>query len=80
VAEDLKIQPMPSALVWLRFDGTNDRVQARPMTAAGAFGSTSDLSAAGADAETPQISMASTTGTAAATWERNGVVQASRGP
>jgi hypothetical protein len=69
-----------SALVWLRFDGTNDRVQARPMTAAGAFGSTSDLSAAGADAETPQIAMASTTGTAAATWERNGVVQASRGP
>jgi len=69
-----------SVLVWLRFDGTNDRVQARPMTAAGAFGSTSDLSAAGADAEAPQVSMASTTGTAAATWERNGVVQASRGP
>ena len=69
-----------SVITWLRFDGVNDRVQARPITAAGAFGATSDLSAAGADAETPQVAIAKTTGDAVATWERAGTVQVARGP
>ena len=69
-----------SVVTWLRFDGVNDRVQARPMTAAGAFGATSDLSAAGADAETPQVAIAKTTGDAVAAWERAGTVQVARGP
>ena len=69
-----------SVVTWLQFDGVNDRVQARPMTAAGAFGATSDLSAAGADAKTPQVAIAKTTGAAVATWERAGTVQVARGP
>lgn len=69
-----------SVFTWLRFDGAADRVQARTMTAAGAFGSTQSLSAVGADGETPQIAVAATTGAAVAAWERIGVVQAARGP
>ena len=69
-----------SALTWVRFDGANDRVKARPVSAAGAFGSTSSLSAAGADAEAPQVAMAANTGAAVVTWTRAGAVQASRGP
>ena len=69
-----------SVLTWTRFDGTNDRVQARPVSAAGAFGSTSSPSAAGADAEAPQVAMAANSGAAVVTWTRAGAVQASRGP
>jgi hypothetical protein len=70
-----------SAFTWLRSDGTNDRVQERPMSAAGAFGATNPaLSAAGADAETPQVAMAATTGKVVLAWERAGVIQASTGP
>lgn len=71
-----------SVFTWLRFDAANgvDRVQARTMTAAGAFGGTQTLSVLGVDAETPQIAVAATTGAAVATWERGNVVQASRGP
>jgi hypothetical protein len=66
--------------VWLRFDGTNDRVEARTMSAAGALGAVQTVSAAGADAKTPQVAIGATSGPAVATWERAGVVQASRGP
>ena len=69
-----------SVFVWLRFDGANDRVQARSMTAAGAFGAVQTVSAAGADALTPEVAYGSTSGPAVATWERAGLVQASRGP
>jgi hypothetical protein len=69
-----------SVFTWVRFDGVNDRVQAKPMTAAGAFGTTVNLSTAGADAETPQVAIAANTGAAVVTWERDGIVQASRGP
>jgi hypothetical protein len=69
-----------SVFVWLRFDGANDRLQARTMTAAGALGAVQTVSAAGADAETPQVAIGATSGPAVATWERAGVVQASRGP
>jgi hypothetical protein len=66
--------------VWLRFDGANDRLQARTMSAAGALGAVQTISAAGADALTPQVAIGSSSGPAVATWERAGVVQASRGP
>jgi hypothetical protein len=71
-----------SVVTWVRFDSVsgNDRVQAKPMTAAGAFQATQDLSPTGADAETPQVAMAADTGFAAVTWERAGVIQAARGP
>jgi len=69
-----------SIFTWLRFDGTVDRVQARAMNVAGSLQATFDLSAAGVDAETPQVDMAATSGDAVATWERGGTVQASVGP
>jgi hypothetical protein len=69
-----------SVITWLRFDGANDRVQARTVSAAGALGAITDLSAAGADAETPQVAVAANTGAAVATWERNSTVQVARGP
>jgi hypothetical protein len=69
-----------SAFTWLRFDGTNDRVQERPMTAAGVFGGTTTIPTAAVDAETPQIAMAATNGKVVLTWELAGVIQASRGP
>jgi hypothetical protein len=69
-----------SAFTWLRFDGTNDRVQERPMTAAGVFGGTNPALSPAGDAETPQIAMAATTGKVIVTWELAGVIQASIGP
>jgi hypothetical protein len=69
-----------SVFTWLRFDGAFDRAQVRTMNAAGTLAATVDLSAAGADAESPQVAIAATTGDVAATWERSGVVQASTGP
>jgi hypothetical protein len=72
-----------SVFVWARFDAANavDRVQARSMNAAGGLAATQTLSAAGpGDGKTPQVAMAPVTGSAVATWERAGVVQASRGP
>jgi hypothetical protein len=69
-----------SVFVWLRFDGANDRVQARSMTAAGSLGGVQTLSDAGADALTPQVAIGASSGPAVATWERADVVQASRGP
>lgn len=69
-----------SAFAWLRSDGTADRVQARTMTAAGAFGSVADLSAAGTDAEAPQIAMGANSASIVAVWERAGTIQVTRGP
>ena len=69
-----------SVFVWLRFDGANDRVEARSMTAGGSLGNIQTLSDAGADALTPQVAIGASSGPAVATWERADVVQASRGP
>lgn len=69
-----------SAYTWLRFDGTVDRVQARTMNAAGTFAGVVDLSAAGVDAEAPQVAMAATTAAIVVTWERAGAIQFSKGP
>jgi hypothetical protein len=41
--------------VWERFDGANFRVQARTRSASGVLGSVQDLSAAGQNAEEPQV-------------------------
>ena len=65
---------------WLRFDGANDVVQARSLSAAGALGGVQNVSVTGADAVTPEVAIGSTSGPAVATWVRAGVVQASRGP
>ena len=69
-----------SAFAWLRSDGTNDRVQARTMSAAGAFAGVVDLSVAGADASTPEISMAANNGAIVAVWERSDTIQVTKGP
>ena len=71
-----------SVVTWVRFDAANgvDLVQALVINAAGGLGSVQTLSAAGADAETPQVAVAANTGAAVVTWERADVIQASRGP
>ena len=50
------------------------------MGPAGGLGGFTSLSPAGADAETPQVAVAGTSGAAVVTWVRAGAVQASRGP
>jgi hypothetical protein len=70
-------------ITWARLDPVSgfDRIQARTITSAGALGgTTSDLSAVGADASAPQVSVASTNGAAVVTWERAGGAQVSKGP
>ena len=69
-----------STFTWLRFDGTNDIVQARRISPAGAVGGTFTLAAVGVDAQTPQVAVASDTATAAVVWERGGIIQVSTGP
>jgi hypothetical protein len=61
--------------VWQGFDGTNTIVQGRRIAADGALGPVRDLSAAGADANSPRVA-ADTVGNAIAVWRRfNGSVQ-----
>jgi len=54
---------------WTRFDGLNDRIQARTLSASGVLGSVQDLSAALQDAEEPQVAI-DAGGNALAVWER----------
>jgi hypothetical protein len=70
--------------VWTRFDGTNVRVQAALRPAAGPWQPAATLSAAGQDADDPQISFDST-GRALAVWSHtdaplSAVIQASIRP
>jgi DNA-binding beta-propeller fold protein YncE len=58
-----------SVFVWQRFDGTNERIQARTLSAAGIRGSTRTLSAAGGDALFPQVEV-DPNGNAVFAWER----------
>jgi hypothetical protein len=58
-----------AVFVWERYDGTNERIQARTLSAAGVRGSTQTLSAAGGDALYPQVEV-DTNGNAVFAWER----------
>jgi 6-phosphogluconolactonase (cycloisomerase 2 family) len=77
-----------AVFVWKRFDGTSPgscchRIQARARSAAGALDAIQTLSAAGQQADGPQVAV-SPGGTAVATWWRsdgaNNRVQAATGP
>jgi hypothetical protein len=58
-----------ATFVWERWDGSNERIQARTLSAAGTRGSTQTLSAAGGDALYPQVEV-DPNGSAVFTWER----------
>jgi hypothetical protein len=58
-------------VVWERFDGTNHRVQARTRTAGGDLLATQTLSAAGHDANDPQVAVNPSTGDAVVVWQRS---------
>jgi hypothetical protein len=59
-----------AVFTWRRFDGTNQRIQARARTAAGALGPVQTLSAAGRNATVPQLGVDSV-GDAVFTWQRS---------
>jgi len=59
-----------AVFTWVRSDGTNDRVQARTRSAAGALSAVQDLSAAGQDATDPQVAVDGD-GDAEFTWVRS---------
>jgi hypothetical protein len=67
--------------VWVRFDGTNRRVQMRRRAADGTLGSVQNLSAAGQHANSPQVAV-TPNGIAHFVWERsdgsNRIVQTRR--
>ncbi len=69
--------------VWRRDDGTNDIIQAAIRPPGGSFGTPVDLSAAGQDANGPQVS-AAPDGTTTAVWRRsngaNFIIQAATRP
>ncbi len=69
--------------VWSRFDGSNERVQARTISSAGVLGTLKNLSAVGRSSILPQVE-SDLQGDAVAIWEgSDGTyqrVQASRGP
>jgi hypothetical protein len=58
-----------AVFVWERWDGTNERIQARTLSAAGIRGLTQTLSAAGGDAIYPQVDV-DPNGNAVFAWER----------
>jgi hypothetical protein len=66
VADDAKGN---AVFAWERYDGTNERIQARTLSAAGTRGSTQTLSAAGGDAIYPQVEV-DPNGNAVFAWER----------
>src|SRR6266550_2287013 len=64
-----------AAFVWERWDGTNERIQVRTLSAAGVRGSTQTLSAAGGEAMFPQVAV-DPSGNAVFAWlGPNGVAQ-----
>jgi hypothetical protein len=65
-----------AVIAWQRFDGTNDRIQARTLSAAGVLGTIETLSKSGQDAFDPQVSV-DADGDAVVTWARlNDSIQA----
>ncbi len=65
---ELAVDAGGDALVtWYRSDGTNDRVQARARSAAGALSATQNVSAAGHDAYAPQVGI-DAAGNAVLSW------------
>jgi hypothetical protein len=58
-----------AVFAWQRFDGTNDRVQARARSAAGALSAVQTLSSGGQNAANPQVAV-DATGDAVLTWRR----------
>lgn len=58
-----------AVIAWTRFDGTNDRIQARALSAAGALSPVQNLSQGGRDAESADAAM-DDTGDAVFTWAR----------
>jgi hypothetical protein len=57
-------------IVWMRSDGTNDRIQSRTRSKTGALGPIETLSAAGGDAEVPRVAV-DDNGDAIVTWIRS---------
>jgi hypothetical protein len=60
-----------AVFTWLRFDGANDRVQARARSAAGTLSSVQTLSSSGQNASHPQVAVRRGNGDAVFTWERS---------
>jgi hypothetical protein len=59
-----------AVVVWSLFDGTNSRIQARRRSASGTLSSKQTLSAAGQDAQTPQVAV-DANGNAVVVWQRS---------
>jgi hypothetical protein len=59
-----------AVFTWIRFDGTNFRVQARARSATGTLSAVKTLSAAGQNAFNPQVAV-DTDGDAVFTWQRS---------
>jgi hypothetical protein len=58
-----------AVFTWVRPDGTNKRIEARARSAAGTLGAVEPLSAAGQDADDPQVAV-DPNGNAVFTWQR----------
>ena len=65
--------------IWHLYDGTDDLVQFSTRPPGGTFSTPVDLSAAGANAENPELAVAPD-GTTTAVWQRAGIVQARTRP
>jgi hypothetical protein len=59
-----------AVVVWYRFDGAKDRIQVRRRTAAGSLSAVQTLSAAGGEADLPQVAVDGN-GNALVVWERH---------
>jgi hypothetical protein len=59
-----------AVVVWTRFDGANDRIQARARSVSGTLSSVQTLSGSLQDAEKPQVGIDGS-GNAVAVWERS---------
>jgi hypothetical protein len=58
-----------AVFTWRRFDGTNNRIQARARSASGTLSAVQTLSTSGRNADMPQVAV-DTTGDAVFTWSR----------
>jgi hypothetical protein len=66
-------------LIWRRFDGTKQRIEARTVGASGGLGATAQISTAGVNSVTPQVAIAPS-GATAAVWRAGTNVQEATGP
>lgn len=66
-------------VVWRRFDGSKQRIEARTLNPVGAPGAITQLSAAGVNATTPQVAIDPAGGTAAV-WRAGTTTQEATGP